>query len=138
MKRYKLEHSSTRPNGWVLTDTENGIVITFDNRKYNETQTVTFLADNPLEGGKTAHDIAHMLQEMGQWLYDHHVGTALNVTYGIEHSEDDTKAYICRYKYPRWRLEVLDDNGNAHGFAGTLSKAAEWLHKRAGQQTRQG
>lgn len=45
MNKYILQKSSTRPNGWVLTDRENGIVITFDEGLFNESQKVTFLED---------------------------------------------------------------------------------------------
>ena len=40
-----MQKSSTRPNGWVLTDTENGIVVTFDDGNFNDTQKVTPLDD---------------------------------------------------------------------------------------------
>ena len=45
MNKYILQKSSTRPNGWVLTDRENGIVITFDEGLFNESQNVTPFED---------------------------------------------------------------------------------------------
>lgn len=36
--RFKLEKSKEQPGWWVLTDTENLVVIKFEEHKYNETQ----------------------------------------------------------------------------------------------------
>ena len=43
--RYKLQHSQDRANWWVLTDTKKGIVILFEEGKFNETQKITYLND---------------------------------------------------------------------------------------------
>ena len=37
---YIIQKSSTRPNGWVPTDKEHGIVATLDDGKYNDRQKV--------------------------------------------------------------------------------------------------
>ena len=42
MDKYILQ-KSTHPNKWVLTDKEHGIVVTFDDGQYNDTQKVTVL-----------------------------------------------------------------------------------------------
>lgn len=63
-----IQQSSTQPNSWVLTDTENGVVITFENGKFNDTQKVTLLED----ANKTAEELAKILKEMGEWAVKHH------------------------------------------------------------------
>ena len=35
MNKYVMQKSSTRPDGWVLTDTENKVVITFEDGLFN-------------------------------------------------------------------------------------------------------
>lgn len=67
MNKYILK-KSTQPNKWVLTDTENGVVITFENGKFNDTQKVTLLED----ANKTAEELAKILKEMGEWAVKHH------------------------------------------------------------------
>lgn len=67
MSKYILQ-KSTQPNKWVLTDTENGVVITFENGKFNDTQKVTLLEDT----NKTAEELAKILREMGEWAVKHH------------------------------------------------------------------
>lgn len=67
MNKYIIQ-KSTQPNKWVLTDTENGVVITFENGKFNDTQKVTMLEDT----NKTAEELAKILKEMGEWAVKHH------------------------------------------------------------------
>lgn len=67
MNKYILQ-KSTQPNKWVLTDTENGVVITFENGKFNDTQKVTLLEN----ANKTAEEAAKILKEMGEWAIEHH------------------------------------------------------------------
>ena len=47
MNKYIIQPSNTQPNGWVLTDTEYGIVIVFEDGKFNETQKPTMLENMP-------------------------------------------------------------------------------------------
>ena len=67
MNKYILQNS-TQPNKWVLTDTENGVVITFENGKFNDTQKVTLLENN----NNTAEELAKILKDMGEWAVKHH------------------------------------------------------------------
>ena len=67
MSKYILQ-KSTQPNKWVLTDTENGVVITFEQGKFNDTQKVTLLENT----NKTAEELAKILKEMGEWVVEHH------------------------------------------------------------------
>lgn len=69
MERFILRPSTTQENWWVLTDTENQIVVRFENKRFNETQQVTMLEDvetpNPLV-------IARMMREIGDYLALNH------------------------------------------------------------------
>lgn len=125
MSKYIIQNSSTRPNGWVLTDTENGIVVTFDDGKFNDTQKVTPLEDV----NHTPAELAHIMRELGEWAVRHHGSKCFNHPYGIEYSEDDATCYLYRKKFPRWRLEIMDNVNKSH-LASSLRKAAEWLIKR--------
>lgn len=67
MSKYILQ-KSTQTKSWVLTDTENGVVITFEQGKFNDTQKVTLLENT----NKTAEELAKILKEMGEWAVKHH------------------------------------------------------------------
>lgn len=67
MSKYILQ-KSTQLLVWVLTDTENGVVITFEQGKFNDTQKVTLLENT----NKTAEELAKILREMGEWAVKHH------------------------------------------------------------------
>lgn len=125
MNKYIIQKSSTLPSGWVLTDKENGIVVTFEDGKFNETQKVT-----PLEDVNHApQELARIMQELGEWVVRHHGSKCFKQPYGIEFSEDDSTCFLYRRKSPRWRLEIRD-NVDKNDLASSLKKAAEWLTKR--------
>lgn len=126
MNKYVMQKSSTRPDRWVLTDTENKIVITFEDGLFNESQKVTLLEDS----SATAEELAHIVGEMGEWATRHHGSKCFRQTYGYEISEDDSKTYLYRRNYPRWRLELQEENVAAEKLASSLRKAAEFLTKR--------
>lgn len=69
MERFILQPSQEQENWWVLTDTENQIVVRFENKRFNQTQQVTMLEDvdtpNPLV-------IARMMREIGDFLATNH------------------------------------------------------------------
>lgn len=124
MNKYIIQ-KSTHPNKWVLTDRENGVVITFEDGAFNSTQKVTMLDDTHL----TANELAKVMREMGEWVVKYHSSKCFNTPYGIEYSEDDTKMYLYRRKSPKWRLEI-QDNVDKKNLADSLRKAAEWIMKR--------
>lgn len=125
MKNYIIQKSSTLPNGWVLTDKENGIVVTFEDGEFNETQKVTPLEDV----NHTPQELARIMRELGEWVVRHHGSKCFKHPYGIEYSEDDSTCFLYRRKSPRWRLEI-QDNVDKNSLASSLKKAAEWLTKR--------
>lgn len=125
MDKYIIQQSNTQPNKWVLTDKEKGVIITFEDGKFNETQKVTMLYNTHL----TANELAKAMRELGEWAVRHHGSKCFNIPYGIEYSEDDTKMYLYRRKSPKWRLEI-QENIDKKNLANSLRKAAEWLTKR--------
>ncbi len=126
MKKFIIQKSCTQPDGWVLTDTENKVVITFEDGLFNESQKVTLLEDC----SATAEELAHIVGEMGNWVARHHGSKCFRKTYGYEVSEDDTKRYLYRRKSPRWRMEIEEKRVTAESLATSLRKAAEFLIKR--------
>ena len=123
--QYIIQASSTQPKGWVLTDTENKVVITFEDGLFNESQKVTLLEDS----SATAEELAHIVGAMGEWAARHHGSKCFNRTYGYEVSEDEKKCYIYRRKGPRWRLEIQESKVTPGSLADSLRKAAEFLIK---------
>jgi len=68
-ERFILQKSQTLPNGWVCTDTENGIVCVFEHQKFNETQKFTILED--VKHPNSNH-LAKAAREIGDWLRENH------------------------------------------------------------------
>lgn len=67
--RFKLEKSTRQKNWWVLTDTENLVVIRFKEHEYNETQKVSILDESKLNDNKDLVSImARIMREMGDYM----------------------------------------------------------------------
>ena len=62
-KRYIIQHSKERENWLVLTDTKKGIVILFEEGKFNETQKITYLNDVEINPTTIAHDLRLMASQ---------------------------------------------------------------------------
>lgn len=66
--RFILQPSRNIPDGWVATDKDNGVVVTFKTHRFNETKKITFLSDAPID-----HLVrARLMREIGDWLCDNH------------------------------------------------------------------
>lgn len=85
--RYKLTKHSTRPQWWVLADTENNIVLQFEQHRYNETQQVSLL-DETNVSPNLAQELAKIMREMGDWVVDNIYYLAMPV--------DDTRVWVSR------------------------------------------
>lgn len=78
MERFRIEKSQLKDGWWVLTDTVNLVVITFEEGKFNETQKIT-----QLEGGEnytSMNDVmaqVRIIREMSDWLAIHHYKIAM-------------------------------------------------------------
>jgi hypothetical protein len=69
--KYTLQESK-EPGWWVVTDTENLVVLKFQEHKFNETQMVTMLEDCQL----SALQLARIMREMADWMAAHHIEKA--------------------------------------------------------------
>lgn len=73
MDRYKLEPSQLKSGWWVCTDTENLLVCTFEEGRFNDTQKFTDLEGD--DTFKSMDDVmAHLrvMREMSDWLAINH------------------------------------------------------------------
>lgn len=64
--RFKLEKSKETLGWWVLTDTDNLVVIRFEEHKYNETQKVYLLKESEMISSPDIEaKLARIMREMG-------------------------------------------------------------------------
>lgn len=68
---------SKKPGFWVATDKERGIVITFKEHEYNDTQHITLLGGNTFSSTEQAMAIPTALREIADWLRKEHYDTAM-------------------------------------------------------------
>ena len=66
--KYKLQKSQD-PGWWVITDTENLVVLKLQEHKFNETQMATMLEDCHL----SALQLARIMREMSDWVAAHDI-----------------------------------------------------------------
>lgn len=72
--KYRLEPSQLKEGWWVCTDTENLLVCTFQEGKFNETQKFTDL-ENDNDNYKSMDDVMvhlRVMREMSDWLAINH------------------------------------------------------------------
>lgn len=106
-----MQKSSTRPKGWVLTDTENLVVVRFEDGKFNDTQKVSILDDSRLKDLPTseiANKAAKIIQAMGDYVVRYHSSKAFDMPHGFEYDEDSERLCLYRRTYPRLRVDILD------------------------------
>lgn len=124
--RYKLTPSSENPGWYVLADTENNIVVRWKEGFFNETQKVSVLDDAKIIE-HTAGEMARIMREIGDYVVRYHGSICFDMTFVFEYDEQED-LYLCRTKYPKWRLHVTDQVPPEQ-LASTLRKAAEYLTK---------
>ena len=66
--KYTIKESK-EPGWWVVTDTENLVVLKFQEHKFNETQEVTILEDSNL----SALQLSRIMRELGDWVAQNHI-----------------------------------------------------------------
>jgi hypothetical protein len=101
---------------WALIDTAFGVMLTFEEHQYNETQEVVIHDEELLArradtlGISISQLLAQSLREMGDYMYRCHYSTALPVP-KFELKEDPTAdtLSIIRHTSPRFRIELLDN-----------------------------
>ena len=69
-ERFVLQPSKEMQDGWVATDTENGIVLRFENHKLEQTMRCTPLLTDERE--PTAIELATAIRELLDWLREEH------------------------------------------------------------------
>lgn len=74
MEKYILQKSKERPYWWVVTDTEAGVVVQFEEGRFNETQRATLLED----GCPPALEVAHTLNGIADWIARNHYHLVFN------------------------------------------------------------
>lgn len=120
MARYKFTEGANR---CTLYDTETGIQISFPPHRYNEEQEVSCTEDMT---GYTAPELAYIMNDAADYMRRHHIGVATDAVYGFEFSEDDSRLFLCHFKEPIWKIELLVGE-SVDDLAETLIKAAKWL-----------
>ena len=71
MTKYILQPSTTK-GWWVVTDTEHGIVVKFQEHKFNDTQKTTLLNGDSFDTQAEALQQATYIRELADWLRENH------------------------------------------------------------------
>lgn len=129
--RFKLEKSKEQLNNWVLTDTENLVVIRFEEHMFNETQRVTVLDDSELlKHSNCANELAHIMSEMGDYMFSHWYSVAMPTpVFELRQDDEQDKLLLIRHKFPRFTVEIQDD-ATAKQLANSLNAACEFIKKK--------
>lgn len=75
MERFTIEPSEKTPGEWVVTDTKNGIICTFEEGRFNDTQSITTTANKIAT--LSVMELARVMRELGEWVFAHHKEKAI-------------------------------------------------------------
>ena len=75
-ERFILQPSK-EPGFWVATDTEHGIVVKFEEHRFNETQQTTLLNGDTFKTAEEALSYATYMREIADWIRAHHYDKAM-------------------------------------------------------------
>ena len=109
--RFKLEKSKEQEGWYVLTDTENLVVIKFKKHEFNETQKIIHLENNQEVIRKLGpQGIARVLREMGDYMFTHWYSIALPTpVFEFRQDDENDRMLLIRNKFPKFTLEIQDD-----------------------------
>lgn len=130
MRRFILEKSQDLPGWWVLTDTENLVVLKFKEHEYNESQQITFLNEDKSVVEKLgSQGIAQVLREMGDYMFTHWYSIALPTpVFEFRQDDENDRMLLIRNKFPKFTLEIQDDC-DLKQFSDALKAAGEFVIK---------
>lgn len=74
MQRFILKKSENRQGWWVLADTENDIVLQFQDGRYNSTQQFADVNGEPITD---MAKLARIMREMAEWMAEKHYDIAM-------------------------------------------------------------
>lgn len=111
MGRFKLEKSKEKEGWWVLTDTENLVVIKFKEHEFNESQKVSFLDDDKLVIERLgAQGMARVLREMGDYMFRCWYSIALPTpVFEFREDEENNRFLLIRNGSPRFVVDIQDE-----------------------------
>lgn len=110
MGRFKLEKSQDLLGWWVLTDTENLVVVKFKEHEFNESQKITFIDDDKSVVERLgAQGIARILSEMGDYMFSHWYSIALPTPiFEFRQDDENDRLLLIRNKFPKLTIEIND------------------------------
>lgn len=115
--------NSDKEDYYIIEHTDSGITVEFKEKHYNEEQKVHV----PEDYNEDAQTIAHVLALIGDWAVRYHSSICFPYTYVFEY-DDAERLCLCRTKYPKWRLQIIESE-TKQKLAASLRKAAEFLLK---------
>lgn len=128
--RFRLEQSTEQPGWWVLTDTENLVVIRFQEHQFNDTQKVTVLDESALlQHSDCANKLAHIMSQMAHYMFSHWYSIAMPTpVFEFRMDDENSRLFLIRNKFPKFSLEV-EDICHAKQLADSLKAAGEFVKK---------
>lgn len=128
--RFRLEKSKELEGWWMLIDTENLIIVRFEEHKFNDTQEVSILDDSNLtHDANIAGKLSRILQEMDDYMFRCWYSVAHPApAFEFREDNENDRVLLIRNKYPKFTVEI-QDKCEAYRLASALKKAGEFVDK---------
>ena len=135
--RFNLEKSREQEGWYVLTDTENLVVIKFKKHEFNETQKITHLENDQEVIRKLGpQGIARVLREMGDYMFTHWYSIAMPTpVFEFRQDDENDRTLLIRNKFPKLSIDIKDDC-DLKQLSDALKAAGEFVFKYRNQYGR--
>lgn len=74
MERFTIKPAAD-PRSWEVTDHKMGIICTFEEGRFNDTQKITTTANKIAT--LSVMELARVMRELGEWVFAHHKEKAI-------------------------------------------------------------
>lgn len=109
MRRFKLEKSKIDEDWWVITDTDNLVVIKFKEHMFDETKKVSVIDEDKLKrSGDMADVLSGIVSDIEDYMLTHYLSLAIPTPAYEFREDDDGYIYLLHNNSPKFKVLIQE------------------------------
>lgn len=109
MGRFKLEKSKIDEDWWVITDTDNLVVIKFKEHMFNKTQKISIIDEDKLRrSGDIADVLSGIVSDIEDYMLTHYLSLAIPTPAYEFREDDDGYIYLLHNNSPKFKVLIQE------------------------------
>ena len=127
MGRFKLEKSKIDDDWWVITDTDNLVVIKFKEHMFNETQKISIIDEDKLRrSGDIADVLSGIVSDIEDYMLAHYLSIALPVPDFEFREDDEGNIFLLHNNSPKFKV-LLQESCDLSDLSKALKGAGDFV-----------